>query len=191
MECPDLTFGCFNVPYQLLNLCFNVPYQLLNLCFNVPYQLLNLWVAEWAMIAVFFLFWPIFCLLTVGKGYPCTWSNSDTQAQDRAPLCVRSSRLRSNYVLNTQRSRETNVHARSMIRTRDPCKRAAAHPRLLQRCHWDRFGIINFISLRRWITCVGGSGHASFRGEGKRPFGRHWCRWEDNNKADFKEIGTR
>ena len=100
---------------------------------------------------------PLFHLLTIGvEGYPCTWSNSDTHAQGRAPLCVRSAHLRSHYVHNTQRSRGANVHAPGVVRTRDPCKRAAADPRLIPRYHWDRFTIINFITLREWITCVWG-----------------------------------
>jgi hypothetical protein len=27
------------------------------------------------------------------------------------------------------------------------------------------------------------------RPEGRRPLGRPWCRWEDNCKMDFGEIG--
>jgi len=25
--------------------------------------------------------------------------------------------------------------------------------------------------------------------EGKRPLGRHWSRWEDNNKMDLQDVG--
>ena len=29
------------------------------------------------------------------------------------------------------------------------------------------------------------------RSEGKRPLGRHRCRWEDNIKMDLQEVGCR
>jgi hypothetical protein len=38
---------------------------------------------------------------------------------------------------NTLHSLETDIHASCWIRTRNPSKRAAAHPRLTPHCHWD------------------------------------------------------
>jgi hypothetical protein len=39
---------------------------------------------------------------------------------------------------NPQHSQETNIHATSAIRTRNPNKRAAAGPRFRPRGHWDQ-----------------------------------------------------
>jgi hypothetical protein len=43
---------------------------------------------------------------------------------------------------NTQHSQETDIHALGGIRTRNPCKRAAADPRLTPRGNWYRHSIL-------------------------------------------------
>ena len=39
---------------------------------------------------------------------------------------------------HTQQSQQTDRHVPGGVRTRNPSKRATAHPRLRRRCHWDR-----------------------------------------------------
>jgi hypothetical protein len=50
----------------------------------------------------------------------------DTYIRGRTPLNQWSARRRGRYLRNTQQTEETNIHALSGIRTRDPSKRAAA-----------------------------------------------------------------
>ena len=45
---------------------------------------------------------------------------------------------------NTQHSQETDIHATSDIRTRNPSKRVAADPNLRRRGHWDRQLAVKF-----------------------------------------------
>jgi hypothetical protein len=58
--------------------------------------------------------------------------------------------------------------------------------------------IVRVIKLRRiiWVGHVAqmGEGRGMYRvlaenPEGKRPLGRYKCRWEDNIKIDFQEVG--
>jgi len=52
----------------------------------------------------------------------------------RAPLISSSQRT---LPENTQRSQETDIHARGGIRAHNPSRRTAADPRLISRGHWD------------------------------------------------------
>jgi hypothetical protein len=51
---------------------------------------------------------------------------------------------------DTQHSQQSDTHALSKIRTRIPCKRAAADPSLRPRGHWDR----QIVSMVRFLTVV-------------------------------------
>jgi hypothetical protein len=62
------------------------------------------------------------------------WSHIQTHG--RTPLDERSARRRCLYLHRT--TQQTNIHAPSGIRTRDPSNRAAADLRLTPRGHWDR-----------------------------------------------------
>jgi len=62
----------------------------------------------------------------------------DTQTPGRTPLNERSARLRGRYLHNTQQTKQTNIHALSGIRTRDPNNRAAEDLRLRPHSHRDR-----------------------------------------------------
>jgi hypothetical protein len=59
----------------------------------------------------------------------------DTYTLCRAPLDEGSACRRGLYLYNTQNSQETDIHASSGIRTRNPSKRAAADLRLRPRDH--------------------------------------------------------
>ena len=62
---------------------------------------------------------------------------SDTHVNTlKTPLDQGSASRRDLYLSETQHSQETNIHAPSGIRTRNPNKREAAEPRLRSRCHW-------------------------------------------------------
>ena len=64
---------------------------------------------------------------------------------------------------NTQHSQQTDIHAPGGIRTRNPCKRAAADRLLSFRGHWDRQNILlqflfllyccSVIGLTSWSDC--------------------------------------
>jgi hypothetical protein len=56
----------------------------------------------------------------------------------RTPLNECSARRRGRYLHNTQQTQETNIHALSGIRTRDPSNRAAADIRLRKHGHRNR-----------------------------------------------------
>jgi len=67
----------------------------------------------------------------------------------RTPLDEWSARRRDLYLIihNTQ---ERNIYAPNRIRTRNPSKRAAVHPPLRPRGHWDRnFKKSNWLSIHQ------------------------------------------
>jgi len=55
---------------------------------------------------------------------------------------------------NALHLQQTGIHAPCGIRTRNPGKRVAAHPRLTLRCHWDRLYVLHFNVRRSEIPHV-------------------------------------
>jgi hypothetical protein len=62
----------------------------------------------------------------------------DRHTAGSTPLNEGSARRRARYLHNTQQKQQTNIHALSWIRTRDPSNRAAADPRLRPHSRRDR-----------------------------------------------------
>jgi hypothetical protein len=55
----------------------------------------------------------------------------------RTPLDEWSAHRRDLYLINTQHSQQTNIHALGGIWTRNPSRRTAVEPRLRRLGHWD------------------------------------------------------
>jgi hypothetical protein len=61
-----------------------------------------------------------------------------THTTGRTPLDEWSARRRGRYLHNTQQTRDTNIHAVTGIRTRDPSNQEAPDVCLRRHGHWDR-----------------------------------------------------
>ena len=68
---------------------------------------------------------------------------SHTHTRSRTPLCERSARRRRRFLHNTRQTQETNIHALSEIRTRDPSNQATADMFLRRHGHRDRLNTVH------------------------------------------------
>jgi hypothetical protein len=92
----------------------------------------------------FFLSLYILHLLAIGVGVTVAPDHIHWHTLGRTPLDEGSACGRDLY-LTTQHSQETDIHVSDRIRTRNPSRRAAAHPRLRPRGHRDQlFGRSQF-----------------------------------------------
>ena len=73
-----------------------------------------------------------------------TTKHAHTHASGRTRLKEWPARLRNRYLQNTQQTQETNIHALSGIRTRDPSNQTASDLGLRPHSHRDR--------LKTWVT---------------------------------------
>jgi hypothetical protein len=91
----------------------------------------TVFVSGWVLsVAVFFKFRLILSTTVGVEGGVCTLSHSKIHTHSVGLLDEGSSRRRDFYLHNTQFSHKTNIHFPGGIRTRNPCKPAAADLRL-------------------------------------------------------------
>jgi hypothetical protein len=67
-------------------------------------------------------------------------SHSDKPHSDSSGRAIRPSQRR--LTDNTHHTRETDIHSPCRIRTRNPCERMAADPRLRPCGHWIRYALL-------------------------------------------------
>jgi hypothetical protein len=87
---------------------------------------------------------------------------NDTRARGRTPLDEGSARCGDIYL--TQRSQETDIHARSGIRILNPSMRAGADPRLRPSCRRCFCAQLTLVDLRTTTSAGGGSGPVTTMG---------------------------